>query len=85
MEIVIGFKIALNAIQVDKDIVELLEEEETTGHALSAWNGIAFGCRSANKLEELLGSFEMITRIFLLTIHQIRDSLYNIFTGVGRL
>ena len=60
MEIIVGLEVVLYAVEVNQDIVELLQKEEATGHALTAWDSIAFCCGCSYELEELLGCFEVL-------------------------
>jgi hypothetical protein len=44
VEIIISLEVVFDAVEIDQDIVKLLKEEEAAGHALPAWNSIAFSC-----------------------------------------
>ena len=69
MKIIIGFKITFNAVQVDKNIIELFQQKEATCHTLTTGNSIAFSCGCTYELEKLLRSFEMIAGLFFLAVH----------------
>ncbi len=85
MEIIVRLEIALDAVKINHDIIKLLQEEEATRHALSSGNSVALSRRGADKLEELLCSFEMFFWIFFLPVHQIWNRLDNILSGVSGL
>jgi len=55
MEVVLGLEVTFNGVQIHKNIIKLFQQEETRGHTLSAWNGIAFCGTGTNDLEQLLG------------------------------
>ena len=61
IERIIIVEVGFYAVEVQKNIIELLQEEKAGGHALSAWNGIAFGIGSSYKLEILLGDLQILS------------------------
>ena len=52
VEGVVVVVVGLDGVEVEQDVVELLEEEETGGHALTTRNGVTLTCWAADKLQE---------------------------------
>ena len=67
-----------DGLEIDKHIVELFQNKETTGHALATWDSVALGWRCADHLEEVLSDTHMIFLITLLT----NDGVDNCFEDV---
>ena len=55
MKVIIIRHEILNRVKVHKHLIELSQKEETGGHALSSWNGVAFLSGSTDYLKELMG------------------------------
>lgn len=81
VEIVIIDEIWSDRFQVDKYIVELFQNEEALSHALTAGNGIAFGGRGADHLEEVLRDTKVILLLRVLSDDCVYDSLQDVFFG----
>ena len=78
-------EVGSDGLQVDEHIIELLQDEEATGHALTTWNSITLGWGSANHLEEVLSNAHVILLVALLADHSMDDSLEDVLLGENAL
>ena len=62
VEVVVVVHVGFHAVQVDVNVLELLEQEEATGHALSAGNCVALAGTRSNELEKSLGVAQILRR-----------------------
>ena len=60
VEIIFVLEVGTDGLQVDQHIVELLQDEEAGGHALTTGNGVTLGRRGTDHLEEVLGNAHVI-------------------------
>ena len=70
-----------NGLQVNEHIVELLQDEEAAGHALTSWNRIALRWRSTDHLEEVLSDAHVIFLITRLADDCMHNGLENVLLG----
>lgn len=82
VKIIISLEIALNAVKVNKDVVHLLQQKETTSHALTTRNSITLCGWSTDELEKLLSCFQMLFRVFFLAVHQVRNCFDDILSWI---
>ena len=85
VKVIICLEITFDAVEINHDIIELLQQEKAAGHGLSAWDSIALGGWSADKLEQLLCGFEMLFWVLLLDVHQIWNCFDDVLSWVCRL
>ena len=73
IEIVVIDEVRTDTLQVDKHIIELLENEKARGHALTTWDSVAFGWRSTDHLEEVLSNAHVVLLVGILTDDSMND------------
>ena len=78
-------KVGSDRLKVDQNIIKLLQNEETTGHALATWDRITLRGTCANHLEKVLGDPHVIFLVTLLTNYSMNDSLKDVFLGQDTL
>ena len=72
-------EVGSDGLQVDEHIVELLQDEEATGHALTTWDGITLRWGSANHLEEVLSDSEVVLLVLFFSDQAMDDGLEDVF------
>lgn len=85
--IIIGHE-ALDAREVDHDVLELARKEEAGRHALAAGNGVALGGARADYFKELLRDADVLARVAVLAAlaHECHNRrLQDLLARVGRL
>ena len=60
VKVVIVDEVRPDGLEIDKHVVELLEDEESTSHTLSAGDGVALRGRSTDHLEEVLSDAHVV-------------------------
>ena len=60
IEVIFVLEVGTDGLQVDQHIVELLQDEEAGGHALTTGNGVTLGRRGTDHLEEVLGNAHVV-------------------------
>ena len=85
VEVIVVDKVGSDRLKVDQNIVELLQNEETTGHALTTWDCITLRGACADHLEKVLGDAHVIFLVTLLANHSMYDSLEDVLLGQDTL
>lgn len=81
VEIIIVEEVTLDGLEIDKDIVKLLENEEATGHALSSRDGVTLSGGGSHQLVQFLSNIEVVLRLFLHSDDCMNHSLDDVFLG----
>jgi hypothetical protein len=81
IEIVIIYKVGSNTLEINKHIIKLLQNEEATSHALSAWNCVALAGTSTHHLEKVLADAHVVFVVCVLTNDRVHNCLEDVLLG----
>ncbi len=85
VEGVVAVEVALDGVEVDKDVVEVADEEEVGGHALAAGDGVAVAGGAAHQLEVLLRHLQVLLGVGLLAHGSVDHALEDVLVGLRRV
>ena len=81
VKVIIVDKVWSDRLKIDKDIIELFQNEEAACHALTTWDCIALRGARAYHLEEVLGDAHVVFLLALLTDQSVNYSLQDVLFG----
>lgn len=79
IEVVIIVEVLPDRFEVHQCVIELLEDEEALGHALSTGNGVTFRRRCSDHLEQVLCDSQMVRLLTILADDCMHDRLQDVF------
>jgi hypothetical protein len=81
VEVIVVDEVGSDGLEVDKHVVELLQDEEARCHALTSGDGVALGGTGAHHLEKVLTDSHVLLRFGVLANHSVHNSLQDVLLG----